>query len=62
MYICIYIYIYIYIYVYCSIVVTFNPLLTLGSILNKNYCLLQMNDEVKKVFSLSAAHGFIPKC
>ena len=34
-------------------VVTFHPLLkSLGSILNKNYYLLQMNDEAKKVFSL----------
>ena len=32
-------------------VVTFHPLLkSLGSIFNKNYYLLQMNDEVKKVF------------
>ena len=34
-------------------VVAFQPLLKpLGSILNENYYLLQMNDEVKKLFSL----------
>ena len=36
-----------------AFVVMFYPLLkSLGSILNKNYYLLQVNDEVKKVFSL----------
>ena len=40
-------------------VVTFHPLLrSLGSILNKNYYLLQMNDEVKKAFSLRAMVSF----
>ena len=39
--------------------VTFQPLLKpLGSILNKNYYLLQMNDEVKKVFSLQPMVSF----
>ena len=40
-------------------VVMFHPLLkSLGSILNKNYYLLQMNDEVKKVFSLRPMVSF----
>ena len=40
-------------------VVTFHPLLkSLGSILNKNYYLLQMNDEVKKVLSLRPMVSF----
>ena len=44
-----------------TFVVTFHPLLkSLGSILNKNYFLLEINDEVEKVFF--ATHGFIPKC
>ena len=44
-----------------TFVVTFHPLLkSLGSILNKNYFLLEINDEVKKVFF--ATHSFIPKC
>ena len=38
--------------------VTFHPLLkSSGSILNKNY-LLQLNDEVKKVFSLQPMVSF----
>ena len=44
-----------------TFVVTFHPLLkSLGSILNKNYFLLEIDDEVKKV--VFATHGFIPKC
>ena len=44
-----------------TFVVTFHPLLkSLGSILNKNYFLLEINYEVEKVFF--ATHGFIPKC
>ena len=44
-----------------TFVVTFHPLLkSLGSILNKNYFLLEINDEVEKVFF--ATHGIIPKC
>ena len=40
-------------------VVTFHPLLkSLGSILNKNYYLLQMNDKVKNVFSLRPMVSF----
>ena len=40
-------------------VVRFHPLLkSLGGILNKNYRLLQMNDEVKKVFSLQPIVSF----
>ena len=40
-------------------VVTFHPLLkSLGSIVKKNYYLLQMNDEVRKVFSLRPLVSF----
>ena len=40
-------------------VVTFHPLLkSLGSILNQNYYLLQMNDEVKMVFALRHTVSF----
>ena len=40
-------------------VVTFHPLLTsLGRIVSKNYYLLQMNDEVRKVFSLRPLVSF----
>ena len=40
-------------------VVTFYSLLkSLGSILNKNYYLLQMNDKVKNVFSLRPMVSF----
>ena len=39
--------------------VMFHPLLkSLGSIVNKNYYLLQMNDEVRKVFSLRPMLSF----
>ena len=38
------------------LVVTFHP--SLGSILNKNYYLLRVNDEVKKVFSLRPMVSF----
>ena len=42
-----------------AFVVMFYPLLkSLGSILNKNYYLLKMNDEVKKVFSLRSMVSF----
>ena len=42
-----------------SFIVTFHALLkSLGSFLNKNYYLLQMNDEVKNVFPLRPMVSF----